>query len=77
MLYYYLIIIDILISFVCFLAEDKLKTLSSPERERLLQRCKKFESNLPIQDQVDKIEFILTKLFLLERSLFMTPLGLA
>ena len=31
------------------IADNKLKTLSSPERERLLQRRKKFESNLPIQ----------------------------
>ena len=37
------------------IADDKLKSLSSPEREKLLQRRKKFESNLPIQSVAKKI----------------------
>ena len=37
------------------LAEEKIKNLSSPEREKLLQRRKKFESNLPIKPVAKKI----------------------
>lgn len=36
-------------------AEDKLKSLPSPERERLLQRRKKFESNMIVQPEAKKI----------------------
>ena len=36
-------------------AEEKLKRLPTPEREKLLQRRKKFEGNLPVKSVAKKI----------------------
>ena len=36
-------------------AEEKLKRLPTPEREKLLQRRKKFEGNMPVKSMAKKI----------------------